>query len=325
MNLYYLRFILLLIITTLILSSCSIVKTDSCREKIRSNHLEGAKWNVELNQPIIDKCTNYHTLSILSPVKPDSIPLRNGLSNIFIIAEKCNDSEQYTYEIPYTMVKRVTSISSPLSSAKPWDVVEPEICCCRDREGVLFFDKIEIRAFSAFRGEQNPLYYPQSDGSLKKYEPSFFGWQQGGSNVIFGFDAALLFSVEKTDKFQLGLMSGFWPVNGLYYIPAGVHFRYTINQHPNKYDVLTDSWYLFGDLGIPLDFHTSTDMLEDRYFFDLGIGIDWAITCWSDFSIDIGLRQFRGPLPDIECCPESNNKNPFKTSTMIFTRVGFTF
>lgn len=316
-------------------SSCATPDCPNCKVKKRpGGEVRPPEWNVALKSPIYDDCQKREIGSIVSDVKPDSIPLgESGKSVVRVMsAVPCADGSYKTYEIPYSNVLEVTSTSDPLIPPDPWEPDPPCPCCCAERDGVLFFDKLELRGMIGYRGPQDGISYPEPNGTDTFYEPSTFGTDRGGSDVVYGAEIAGMWSLDQNDAFQLGFLTGIWPMDGSMFVPVALHGRYTWNQHPNPYGTKCNAWYLFGDLGMPLDFETEAPFIgsffdRQRYFWGIGFGHDIAISCDLDFSIDLGIRQTNNPLPPLNCCPDvpDEDKNPYRLSTIGFLRLGITF
>jgi hypothetical protein len=207
--------------------------------------------------------------------------------------------------------------------------------CCRQRTGALFFDKLEIRGAIGYRGANDPVTYFDINGIPTVYNTKFIGFDRGGSTLFFGLEFAGLWNVPFIDKggnFQAGIFLGIWPVDGSTFIPVGLDLRYTFNQKPAKYTGSCNSWYIYGNGGIPFDFTSKAPVFGkswdfQRYFYGLGIGYDWAINCKLDFSLDVGFRTMNLPLPPCLACSmvSSDYTNPFRHSNALLLRFGLTF
>jgi len=299
-------------------------------------------WNVEIKDseiPITDKCDPKVKLqSIKTAEKPKLLPateLREA--RVKVIGIPCEDGEKSPeYEIPIDRVRRITYVADPLqppvqAAVNDLPVIEG---CCRIRDGWWFFDKVELRGLVGYRGSEDRVVYPSPTGDIV-YESSFFGFDRGGSSLFTGFEAAGLWNLkflDPTGAFQLGLMSGVMPVDESMFIPLGLYGRYTFNQNPSKYSEACNTWYLYGTLGLPLDFNSEAPLIGNemefqRYFYGFGIGYDWAINCDFDLSFDLGIRKMNLPLPRYTCCVNTpdENRNPFRNSTAILFRFGLTF
>ncbi len=247
------------------------------------------RWNVELKEaelPITDRCDPDKKLSsVKSPYQPLVIPAteeREG--RIQVIGIPCTEGEDPpVYEIPLNRVKRITYVSDPISP--PEEVATADLNmlegCCSKRDGVLFFDKVELRGMIGYRGSDDEVVYPgQPDPTV--YKSEFFGFGRGGSSMILGFELSGLWNayfLDESGKFQLGIITGIWPFDGSAFVPAGLHARYTFNNYPSRYSRNCNSWYLYGMLGLPLDFQTEAPSFGNsldfqRYFYGVGIGHD---------------------------------------------------
>ncbi|OGU39918.1 MAG: hypothetical protein A2X61_16135 [Ignavibacteria bacterium GWB2_35_12] len=297
-------------------------------------------WNVELKEaemPITDRCNpNAKLQSIKSAEKPMLLPAdeeREGRVRVLGVPCAPNEDPQ-VYDVPVSRVRRITYVSDPLQPPSQVEVNELELIlgCCRQREGFALFDKFELRGALGYRGTQEEYYKP---GVSTPFKSSFFGFDEGGSTMIIGLEIAGLWDVPFIDKngnFQLGFISGLWPFDGSLFIPIGLHGRYTFNQHPPTTSDNCNSWFLYGNFGLPLDFQTEAPIFGksldfQRYFYGLGIGYDWAITCSMDFSVDLGFRAMNLPLPPCTSCPStpSEDKNPYRNSKVLLLRFGLTF
>jgi len=318
-----------LILPILLLMSCSTSK-------------DVVSWNVELKEaeiPITDKCDpNIKLQSVRTPEKPKLLPAtEQRVARLRVIAIPCQEGEKApVYDIPVDRVKRITYVADPLqppvqSSIEELPVIEG---CCRVRDGIWFFDKIELKGFIGYRGSEDQVTYPTHDG-YEVYESSFFGFDRGGSSLIVGFETMALWNVPFVDPegaFQLGALSGVWPADESIFIPFGLYGRYTFKQRPSRYSDNCNTWFLYGTLGLPIDFETEAPIFSDntdyqRYFYGVGIGYDWAYNCDMDISVDLGIRQMNLPLPPCTVCPNipDDLRNPFRNSTAVLLRFGLIF
>jgi hypothetical protein len=299
-------------------------------------------WNVELKDselPITNQCNPDEKLqAVKSGDKPILLPAteeREGRVKVYGIP--CAKGEESpVYEIPVNRVKRITYVSDPLLPPSTVGVNDLEVFegCCRVRDGVWIFDKLEIKGFLGYRGVEDSVVYPTAAGE-EVYHSSFFGFDRGGSSMVLGLDIAALWNVpfiDKSGKFQLGLHTGLWPHDESLFIPGGLHARYTFNQVPPKYSDNCNTWFVYGNIGIPFDFQTSAPIFGNsldyqRLYYGLGIGYDWAINCDLDFSVDLGFRYMNLPLPEITCCPTTpdDRRNPFRSSNVLLLRFGLVF
>lgn len=327
--------LMILFISLIVLYSCATPDCPTCQDKERKEAAKPPYWNIALKNEIYDQCEKKQTRSIVTDIKPDSIPTADGISsNITVIGLPCADGKSNIYEIPYSYILEITTVSNPLIPPEYW---KPDtcICCPRVRDGLWIFDKFEIRGMLGYRGKQKSISYPQKDGTYEIYEPSFIGFERGGSDMVLGIELAAMWSVkfiDPSERFQIGILTGLWPFDGSTFVPVSIHPRYTFNQKPNPYSNDCNSWYVFGDVGIPLDFQTEAPVFGEffdrqRYFVGIGLGHDWWISRGADFSVDLGVRLVNVPLPPFTCCPDVPKEDtyPYRKSVIGFLRFGFTF
>ncbi len=299
-------------------------------------------WNVELKEtelPITDRCNPEVKLTaIKSGDKPVLIPeSEEREARVRVLGMPCFEGEDPpVYDLPISRIKRITYVSDPLLPPVSLDVSELDILegCCRQRTGFLFFDKFEIRGCIGYRGSKDSVAYPTPTGE-EIYRSSFINFDRGGSSMIFKFEISGFWNlpfIDKTNRLQAGILTGLWPTDESFFIPIGLNLRYTLNQMPARFSDNCNSWYMYATAGLPLDFQTNaplfaTNAKYQRIFYGLGIGYDIAITCFMDFSIDLGYRYMNLPLPEILCCPSTPNdqRNPFRSSNSILLRFGLTF
>ena len=300
------------------------------------------QWNVELKDsdlPITDRCDpNKKLASVKAPEQPKILPATEDReARVRIVGLPCKDNEDSpVYEIPLNRVKRVTYVSDPLSppiEISPADLLAIE-GCCRQRTGWWIFDKFELRLAIGYRGVKDSVVYPTPAGQLA-YKSSFINFKRGGSSMVFGLETAGMWDVlfiDKAKRFQAGFLLGLWPADESLFIPLGLNLRYTFNQFPGTSADNCNSWYLYGNTGLPFDFNTGAPIIGkswdyQRFFWGLGLGYDWALSCKLDFSVDLGYRYMNLPLPQYECCPTtpSADKYPFRKSDVLLLRFGLTF
>ena len=255
------------------------------------------------------------------------------------------------------VVKRIQRYADP--DIPPFDdtlyVDESCISCWRNRDCLNmktngWVDKIEVRAMGAYRfGTSESYMYPGSyEGHIEK---DLFGFSEGGSDIIVGLETAFLWDVSKhvgidpmsRNSFHLGFMTGLWPVegtitadrsmkaDGTIFIPLSIHPRFTFNNQTNTEECECNAWYIFGDLGLGLAPGRSlwcNDECEDAYlshFWNIGIGYDWWLTECMDFSIDMGFRYSKLPLPENPYCSDCIGMNAVRETNQIFLRFGLTW
>jgi hypothetical protein len=346
------------LITALILQSCATSNCPNCSETKRTSDAKPAEWNIELKSSVIDECTGTETMSVLTDIDPTFLPNYNPEDRkcgdmpswdgmkwedyinsksyadmkgvVRVIGLPCKNGISQIYSIPVSNISRITSTSNPmLMPPTEFKLKEPCICCDRIRDGLWFFDKFEIRAFAGFRNINDSIIYPSANGPIS-YKSSFYNSDRGGSILVPGAEVAGLWSVKFIDpkeRFQAGVHSGLWLVDEAEFVPIGLHLRYTFNQKPNPYENSCNTPYVFGNVGVPLDFKTKAPLFDKRYYYSIGAGYDWAVSCGMDFSIDIGLRQMSLPLPPVDCCPNipPDQRYFYRFSTLAFLRFGLTF
>ncbi len=321
--------LLLILVITSFLASCS-------------SHKEMIQWNVELkesNMPITDRCNpNNKLTSIKSPEKPKLIPETEAReARIQVQGVPCSKNEEPPlYDIPVNRVKRITYVSDPLEPPMAISINDllPLEGCCRVRDGWFIFDKFEIKGSLGYRGGKDSIEY-STPGGREMYRSSLFGTDRGGSSLVFGLEFDGLWNLtflDKTKRLQAGFILGILPVDEAMFIPLGLNVRYTFNQFPPKYSGNCNSWYFYGNIGIPFDFQSGAPMFGNsrkfqRLFAGGGLGYDIALSCKMDLSIDLGYRYMNLPLPEITCCPNvpSGERNPFRSSNVLLLRFGLTF
>jgi len=321
--------LLLFLIIGLIISSCS-------------SHKDVIQWNVELNEdnlPITDRCDpNKKLTSIKSADQPQLVPATEDReARVRVEGIPCSAKEDPpVYEVPITRVKRVTYVSDPLQP--PVEISKDNLApiegCCRYRDGWWIFDKFEIKAAVGYRGVEDSVIYPTPSGQ-EVYYSSLLGFDRGGSSIVLGLELDGLWNltfIDKSKSLQAGFIIGVWPVDESIFIPVGLNLRYTLNQFPQAYSDNCNSWYFYGNVGLPLDFQTGAPVTGNsfeyqRFFFGGGVGYDIALSCTMDLSIDIGYRYMNLPLPEITCCPgiPAEERYPFRSSNVLLLRAGLTF
>lgn len=314
----------------------SCIALTSCGSSLPVGDVQ--QWNIELAEPIANKCTGESMVSISSDMQPQYIAptaTREARLRVFSMTQ-CENDRDRVYDIPASRVKRVTYVSDPLQPPKVYaleDNPPPPDPCCRHREGAWGFDKIELRVMAGIRGRDDETYLHQTAEGKVPYESSFFNLERGGSNLLVGAETAWLWSLDEKGAFQLGPMLGVWPTDGSVFIPLGIHPRYTFTPNPDhsEFEPNCNTWFVYGDVGLPFDFQSGAPVFGDsfnrqRLFYGLGIGHDWAWGCDKDFSVDIGVRRMHLPLPEIECCPDvpSDQRNAYRASTSVYVRLGIT-
>lgn len=224
------------------------------------------------------------------------------------------------------------------------------VCCKRDRACIsekTIFDKIEIRALGGYRfNAAERIFYPGEYGGVY-YDKETFGFGRGGTDFTVGLESAFLwdvtdffkeyFNIPDRNALHIGPMIGVWPVDGSVFVPISIHPRYTFSYNETNQNLdQCNAWYVFGDLGVPLDPTFNAPVVCDggkcddlfSYFYGIGVGRDWWMNRCMDFSIDLGFRVTQTPLPSNEDCEECSNiegRHPFRKIGQVFLRFGFTW
>jgi len=329
LRLLRLKNVIFVYILVVLLSSCSTYK-------------DVIQWNVELKEsklPITNKCNPDEKLtSIKSAEQPKLIPETEAReARIQVSGIPCRPNEEPpVYEIPVSRIKRITYVSDPLQP--PQEITTNDLMplegCCRERDGLWIFDKFEIKAAIGYRGDKDSIVYTTPAGQ-DVYHSSAFGFDRGGSSFVLGLEVDGLWNLtflDESKRLQAGFILGAWPVDEAIFIPLGLNLRYTFNQFPPKYSNTCNSFYLYGNAGLPFDFQSGAPVFgnsweSQRFFAGGGFGYDIALNCNLDFSIDLGYRYMNLPLPEISCCPEvpDGERNPFRASDVLLLRLGLTF
>jgi hypothetical protein len=323
----------------LCLLACTALISCSSSKDAGNRPPDAIKWNIQFKPnagPVVSKCPPYdRLLSIWTDTRPSLLPATDQLDERLRITDRCQDGQEVIYEIPRSRIDTILYATSPRDTAIPLTDIGVLEGSCRKRYGLGPFHKLEIRLVAGYRGGNDSVFYPSISGGHEVVSDKFFSADTGGSPLFLGLEIAGYWSfdwLDPTDRLQLGIKTGVWPIDGSIFIPAALSARYTFNQGYGAFTEDDNSWYLYGDLGIPLDFTTKAPIFGDdgahqRIFYGAGIGRDWALSCDLDFSLDIGVRRFNLPLPPIDCCPDvdASLRNPYRMSTGVYTRFGLTF
>jgi hypothetical protein len=192
------------------------------------------------------------------------------------------------------------------------------------------------------------IYQPKND-LLDKV----IGFGPGGTNLIIGAEAAILpriALINNKHSFNLGLMTGFWPVDGGMFVPISIHPRLTFNEKSEPIWGKCNAWYLFGDMGTAWDArninkgngvpiyqtYTNIEGKTERWFTwfaGLGAGVDLWKSKGRDLSIDGGYRITNLPLStneELRKCLQESGKDPnlinaSRMADQVFIRIGFTW
>jgi hypothetical protein len=293
----------------------------------------GQQWNVVLRSPVVDPCTGQRTQSIITSAKPEIISKPGSGATVVRVCVKCAKEGVKAYELVMDNIRETTTVSDPITPPTTYPVEQACITCARERDGFLIFDKVELRAMGAYRGDQTAVFYPSATGGTT-YEPKVFNFDRGGTNITIGGELALLWDVLRwnggRDVLHLGVLGGVWPVDGSIFVPLSFHPRVTFNNKPDPYGCGCNAWYIFGDAGFVNFDNTKapyTPLYDKRFFWGLGIGYEWSLGRDVDFGIDAGYRLIHTPLPPIDCCPQipESERQPIRKTHNVFLRFGLTF
>ena len=207
--------------------------------------------------------------------------------------------------------------------------------CNRFRQPV----KVELRGMVGLRdlkkdGEPIPGY-----GELDKKVLGFGG---GGTNIVIGAEAAVLPRIARIglkNSLNLGIMTGFWPVDSGMFVPISIHPRLTFNEFTSPLWGQCNAFYLFGDLGAAYDASGKVDFLNNHHlpyswFYGIGGGIDLWRSRNLDLSFDLCFRRTNLALPMsqeyIECINNQGETTtvigyPIRSIGQLIFRFGLTF
>jgi hypothetical protein len=200
--------------------------------------------------------------------------------------------------------------------------------------------KIELRGMFGVRDflkEGKPI--PGYGSTLDKKVLGFGG---GGTNLVVGAEAGILPRIAKIGtkvSLNLGLMTGFWPVDSGRFIPFAIHPKLTFNEFTSPLWGQCNAWNIFGDLGVAYDVSGKVDFLKDNnmpysWFYDIGAGIDLWRSRNLDLSFDLGFRRTNLALPisqEYSQCVDNNGNVvkvigfPVRSIGQLFLRFGLTF
>jgi hypothetical protein len=200
--------------------------------------------------------------------------------------------------------------------------------------------KTELRAMIGFRSF-SPTTYQAIPGD-DPIEKKVLGFGPEGTMLAIGPEVAFLPSVatfNNKHRLNIGLMTGYWPVDGGNYIPLAIHPRFTFNDITNPLWGNCNAVYLFGDLGTAYDLSAPADKFWSNklnsFFWDLGAGYDLKISKSADLSFDFGYRQATLALPSLiessewaECIENHGipwSGYPRRRTGQFFIRIGITF
>ncbi|HPR31407.1 MAG TPA: hypothetical protein PLK12_04890 [Prolixibacteraceae bacterium] len=208
--------------------------------------------------------------------------------------------------------------------------------CQRIREPL----KIEIRGMTALR-TLDSMTLPIMPGDIP-VKRDVLGFSENGTMMTLGLEAAFLpsvFVIDNKHRFNLGLLTGYWPVDGGHFVPLAIHPRFTFNDLTHPLWGNCHAGYLFADLGTAYDISGPFDKFWSNklnaFFWDIGAGWDFGLNRNLDLSVDLGYRQTVLPLLSqegyaawLECLKANGipySDYPRRRSGQLFLRVGVTF
>jgi hypothetical protein len=368
MNKYKMRkrtgFIFIIALSVIVSSSCKPSKCVMCEMD------NSTIYKVELKQDS-RKATDQPINSFFTPILVEN---SKKSAEIYIINCQLDDQpflmdvremEQYirqnTMRIDTSIIERVikssdTDIPPVVATFKSFDVL-----CDRYRRNL----KFEVRGMLGSRHpwHNEGLYYPGvGDESGVLYDKNelinnVIGFGPGGTNLIVGAEAAILpkiISIKNRHSVNLGLLSGYWPVDGAHFIPLSIHPRFTFNDVSSPLWGKCNAWYLYADLGPVLkvgNINTNTTypsvaeqfegllripsggLYSSSWFTGIGFGIDLWKNRGRDLSFDMGYRYSNLILPkneNFENCLEESGKDydlpyPSRSVGQIIFRIGYTW
>jgi hypothetical protein len=325
----------------LLMNSCAPSKCVLC-EAERNN-----VYQIELNENAPSKDGKHELKTFFSPVVVEKSKKGAELHMV-----DCDNSEPYLlnenelepfirknlFVIDTTWVKRIVSTSDadvPPIAVSYMSLVGHKLC---NRYRNPF--KIEIRGMVGLRNlDKEGLYVPVYNGGTL-YTKEFVGFGLGGTNMTLGAEVALLPRISKIGKrsaLHIGLLTGYWPVDGGSFIPLSIHPRFTLNDQSSPLFNSCNAWYLFGDLGTAIDAGGRVPLFANNKFTSTfwggGIGFDKWLTKRSDVSVDLGYRLTNMALPIndalkqclIDAGLSSDISYPYRSAGQVFLRLGFTF
>ncbi|MDA3881535.1 MAG: hypothetical protein PF436_14185 [Prolixibacteraceae bacterium] len=309
-------------------------------------------YKVELDEDAIGNKGNKEIETFFTPV-----PIEVSKKKVDLYLVDCTDDQPYKltgesleqfikqnmFRVDTSQVKRIVTTSD--ADVPPEIVRYSELedlgLCNRARKLV----KIELRGMLASRRWDNEgMFYTGYNGGTF-YERNDFinqviGFGRGGTNLILGAEAAIIPRVARINNRHavgLGLLTGFWPVDGGLFIPISFHPRFTFNEFSAPLWGKCNAWYLFGDLGAAYDASGGVPFIiadiPASWFTGGGVGIDLWKTKNRDLSFDIGYRYTSLAMPindDLGNCYEAVGIDditnyPRRNAGQFFVRLGFTW
>jgi len=314
----YLFFLTLIVLITMFFSSCSTTKCALC--DVDNTTIYNVKLKEEAKTKIgkVSILTNYYPVTIERSRKKSEVYVIDCDSNAPYLL-KGNELEDFIKQNLIVIDKSSvdTIINTGDSDFAPIiNIGQPDTIglCNRFRKPV----KFELRGMFGVRDfKKDGVPVPGYGSELDK---KILGFGGGGTNIVVGAEAAILPRVARIglrNSLNIGLMTGFWPVDSGMFIPIAIHPRFTFNEFTSPLWGQCNAFYAFGDIGVAWDASGKVDFLNDNnmpysWFYDIGAGIDLWRTRNMDLSFDIGFRHTNLALPIsqkyIECI--DNNGDP---------------
>lgn len=280
------------------------------------------------------------------------VPMEMGNKKVDLYVVDCEGKEPYKmqqpeledfikrniYKIDTSYVERIVTTSDAdfPPSVVTFTQLDSFKLCNRFRKPL----KVEVRAMTGVRNfDRTGTYFPGYNGGIF-YPKKVLGFGEGGTNVVVGAEAALLPRIQNVgsrNAFNLGVMTGFWPVDAGMFIPIALHPRFTFNEFSAPLWGSCNAYYLFADLGTAFDASGDVPLWANKkltsWFWDVGAGIDLWQSKNHDLSIDAGYRQTHFSMPfnaDYQQCLheaglEHVSGYPARMAGQIFIRLGFTW
>ncbi|MEI6090684.1 MAG: hypothetical protein WCR42_09550 [bacterium] len=323
----------------LVLSSCKTVieeYPDKNYIKVKSNTL----YNIEFVKKVENQGNKGE---FLSSIMTNYIPVVYDSCHKPILA--FYDVKMNIYRIDSINTKVITTMANGINTPS---VIEPIrgqtdcFSCSRDRSGLIW----EIKAMGGIR--RNPLKWNAIDQTVypdTTYIQDDFGFGYGGSKILVGGEISAITGFKFLDKLfywldktpsstKIGILTGLWPMDGSYFVPAAIRLRYTsnVNAFVDCCSAMRscNTWFFFTDFGglITIKKDKDKNIKPLGAFADLGLGKEFAITKHIDLSVDLGYRWIYTPLPELIAPPEcvqNQDLNPYRLSNAVFLRLGLSF
>ncbi|MCX6223361.1 MAG: hypothetical protein NTV01_01175, partial [Bacteroidia bacterium] len=241
------------IVLVLFQSSCAPTKCVVCDLGNRT------LYNVELNDSAAGLYGKKNFTTYFSPV-----PVERSKGKFDVYVVDCEGQEPFRLSpgpelrdfvkthmivIDSTTIKRITKFSDADIYPEEFKVPANPMC---GRQRNPF--KVELRAMLGVRSFEKTQYAVLlGDTPIDK---KVFGFGPEGTTLNTGLEIGLLapiFKINNKHRFHLGIMTGYWPVEGGNFIPMSIHPRFTFNDITSPIWGTCNAVYLFGDYGTAYD------------------------------------------------------------------------